>query len=159
MLFFGHLRTSLNANEFTTVLASTGILGALHIFSWLVVFQYRKNLMDEQRLLARIVASAPPPPEGMNVTRLDPGFRFWNCDCFFCLQKNHHRGLKDRRPRHRLTKRSQRTIPEVKSPRHVTSKLAFPVLAQSLRPNIREPSPCRPLSINNLSSKIKFKLT
>ena len=75
MLFFGHLRTSLNSNEFTTVLAAIGILGAAHIFSWLVVFQYRKNLIDEQRMLARMVASAPPPPDGI-VLKYS---HYWSC--------------------------------------------------------------------------------
>lgn len=63
MLFFGHLRTSLDANEFTTALSSIGVLGAAHIFSWLVVFQYRKNLIEEQRIMARMVATAPSAPD------------------------------------------------------------------------------------------------
>ena len=62
MLFFGHLRTSMNHNEFVSALAGIGVIGAVHMFSWLVVFQFRKNLMEEQRFLARLVASAPLPP-------------------------------------------------------------------------------------------------
>lgn len=63
MLFFGHLRTSMNHNEFVSALAGIGVIGAVHMFSWLVVFQFRKNLMEEQRFLARLVASAPLPPD------------------------------------------------------------------------------------------------
>lgn len=62
MLFFGHLRTSMNHNEFISALAGIGILGGIHMFSWLVVFQFRRNLLEEQRLMARLVATAPPPP-------------------------------------------------------------------------------------------------
>lgn len=35
------------------------------MFSWLVVFQFRRNLLEEQRLMARLVATAPPPPSGL----------------------------------------------------------------------------------------------
>lgn len=63
MLFFGHLRTTMSHNEFVSALAMIGIIGAIHMFSWLVVFQFRKNLMEEQRLMARLVASAPMPPD------------------------------------------------------------------------------------------------
>ena len=62
MLFFGHLRTSMNHNEFVSAMGLIGVFGAIHMFSWLVVFQFRKNLMEEQRLMARLVASAPLPP-------------------------------------------------------------------------------------------------
>jgi len=62
MLFFGHLRTTMNHNEFITTLAGIGILGGIHMFSWLVVFQFRRNLVEEMRIMARLVASAPPPP-------------------------------------------------------------------------------------------------
>ena len=64
MLFFGHLRTTMNHNEFITTLAGIGILGGIHMFSWLVVFQFRRNLVEEMRIMARLVASAPPPPSG-----------------------------------------------------------------------------------------------
>ena len=62
MLFFGHLKTTLDHNEFVSALAGIGVIGAIHMFSWLVVFQFRKNLMEEHRLMARLVASAPLPP-------------------------------------------------------------------------------------------------
>ena len=62
MLFFGHLRTSMNHNEFVSAMGLIGVFGAIHMFSWLVVFQFRKNLLEEQRLMARLVASAPLPP-------------------------------------------------------------------------------------------------
>lgn len=62
MLFFGHLKTSMNHSEFVSAMAGIGILGGIHMFSWLVVFQFRRNLMEEQRLLSRYVASAPSPP-------------------------------------------------------------------------------------------------
>lgn len=62
MLFFGHLRTTMNHSEFIQAMAMIGILGGIHVFSWLVVFQFRRNLMEEMRLMARLVASAPPPP-------------------------------------------------------------------------------------------------
>jgi len=62
MLFFGHLRTTMDHNEFITTLAGIGILGGIHMFSWLVVFQFRRNLSEEMRIMARLVASAPPPP-------------------------------------------------------------------------------------------------
>lgn len=64
MLFFGHLKTSMNHSEFVSAMAGIGILGGIHMFSWLVVFQFRRNLMEEQRLLSRYVASAPSPPSG-----------------------------------------------------------------------------------------------
>lgn len=63
MLFFGHLRTSMNHNEFVSAMGLIGVFGAIHMFSWLVVFQFRKNLLEEQRLMARLVASAPLPPD------------------------------------------------------------------------------------------------
>jgi len=63
MLFFGHLKTTLDHNEFVSALAGIGVIGAIHMFSWLVVFQFRKNLMEEHRLMARLVASAPLPPD------------------------------------------------------------------------------------------------
>jgi len=62
MLFFGHLRTTMKHNEFISALAGIGILGGVHMFSWLVVFQFRRNLTEEMRIMARLVASAPPPP-------------------------------------------------------------------------------------------------
>ena len=49
-------------NEFISAMAGIGILGGIHMFSWLMVFQFRRNLMEEMRLMARLVASAPPPP-------------------------------------------------------------------------------------------------
>ena len=64
MLFFGHLRTTMKHNEFISALAGIGILGGVHMFSWLVVFQFRRNLTEEMRIMARLVASAPPPPSG-----------------------------------------------------------------------------------------------
>ena len=70
MLFFGHLKTSLNHNEFISALAGIGILGGIHMFSWLVVFQYRRNLLEEHRLMATLVASAPLPPTGKRLEYL-----------------------------------------------------------------------------------------
>ena len=54
----------MNHNEFISALAGIGILGGIHMFSWLVVFQFRRNLTEEMRIMARLVASAPPPPTG-----------------------------------------------------------------------------------------------
>ena len=52
----------MNHNEFVSAMGLIGVFGAIHMFSWLVVFQFRKNLLEEQRLMARLVASAPLPP-------------------------------------------------------------------------------------------------
>ncbi len=54
----------MSEEEFISVLACIGILGGVHIFSWLTVFQFRKNLLEEQRLLERTVATAPLPNLG-----------------------------------------------------------------------------------------------
>ena len=78
MLFFGHLRTTMNHNEFITTLAGIGILGGIHMFSWLVVFQFRRNLVEEMRIMARLVASAPPPPSGKYIQ--DHEFQIFCCD-------------------------------------------------------------------------------
>ena len=67
MLFFGHVDFKMDHSNFVSILAGIGILGAVHIFSWLVVFQWRKNLMEEQRVLARLIASAPLPPSGKDL--------------------------------------------------------------------------------------------
>jgi len=64
MLFFGHVNIKMGHGDFVSALAGIGILGAVHIFSWLVVFQWRKNLMEERRVLDRLIASAPLPPTG-----------------------------------------------------------------------------------------------
>merc|ERR1712223_1841856 len=72
MLFFGHLRTTMNHNEFISALAGIGILGGVHMFSWLVVFQFRRNLTEEMRIMARLVASAPPPPTELISDELPP---------------------------------------------------------------------------------------
>ena len=79
MLFFGHLRTTMNHNEFITTLAGIGILGGIHMFSWLVVFQFRRNLVEEMRIMARLVASAPPPPSGKY-------FQNHEFQIFYCVQ-------------------------------------------------------------------------
>jgi hypothetical protein len=62
LLIFGNLRASMNHNDFISSLSGLGVIGAIHMFSWLVVFQFRKNLMEEQHIMARMVASAPTPP-------------------------------------------------------------------------------------------------
>jgi hypothetical protein len=64
LLIFGNLRASMNHNDFISSLSGLGVIGAIHMFSWLVVFQFRKNLMEEQHIMARMVASAPTPPNG-----------------------------------------------------------------------------------------------
>ena len=64
MLFFGHVKFTMGQGDFVATLAGIGVLGAVHIFSWLVVFQFRKNLIEEQRVLSRLIASAPLPPTG-----------------------------------------------------------------------------------------------
>ena len=107
MLFFGHLRTSMNHNEFVSAMGLIGVFGAIHMFSWLVVFQFRKNLMEEQRLMARLVASAPIPP-GKKIVQFPQKFHDLTYLIFFSLEifqmihqhvkksihRHHHRMMK-----------------------------------------------------------------
>ena len=55
-LFFGSIRMSLGHNEYISVLSTIGFIGAAHLFSCLVVFQFRKNLLEEQRLAHQTAA-------------------------------------------------------------------------------------------------------
>jgi hypothetical protein len=47
--------------QYTSFLSTLGLLGALLLFCWLIVFQFRKNLIEEKRILATYIPSAPSP--------------------------------------------------------------------------------------------------
>ena len=51
LLFFGYVQMALAYDEYVSVLSLIGCLAAGHLFSCLVVFQFRKNLMEERALL------------------------------------------------------------------------------------------------------------
>jgi hypothetical protein len=46
-------------------LSFLGFVGAILLFCWLIVFQFRKNLIEERRILATYVPSAPNA-DGLN---------------------------------------------------------------------------------------------
>ena len=46
-LMLGYLNLNLEYDEYVTVLSLLGCLTAGHLFSCLVVFQFRKNLLEE----------------------------------------------------------------------------------------------------------------
>ena len=46
LLFTGYFKLALTKTEFIWTLVITGLIGGLRFFSVLVVFQYRKNLVD-----------------------------------------------------------------------------------------------------------------
>ena len=51
LLFFGYVQMALVYDEYVSLLSLIGCLAAGHLFSCLVVFQFRKNLMEERAIL------------------------------------------------------------------------------------------------------------
>ena len=47
--------------QYTSVLSTLGFMGAVLLFCWLIVFQFRKNLIEERRILNTYIPSAPNP--------------------------------------------------------------------------------------------------
>eukprot|EP00096_Caligus_rogercresseyi_P015366 TRINITY_DN7814_c0_g1_i1.p1 TRINITY_DN7814_c0_g1~~TRINITY_DN7814_c0_g1_i1.p1 ORF type:complete len:251 (+),score=54.93 TRINITY_DN7814_c0_g1_i1:1-753(+) len=63
LLFFGYVRMSWSKNEYISALFVLGFVGACHLFCCFVVFQFRKNTVEELRLSAN----------GSNGGALQPG--------------------------------------------------------------------------------------
>ncbi|CAB4067510.1 unnamed protein product [Lepeophtheirus salmonis] len=54
LLFFGYVQMSMNKSEYISCLIALGFIGACHLFSCFVVFQFRKNTVEENRIMANI---------------------------------------------------------------------------------------------------------
>ncbi len=85
-LFFGSETLALSYDEYVSFLSLVGVLAGGHLFSCLVVFQFRKNLIEDAAMRenffavdsgsngpGRVVASAPrapsPPPTYEEVSK------------------------------------------------------------------------------------------
>ena len=54
LLFFGYVRLELSYNEYVTMLIMLGIVSGAHFFSCIIVFQFRRNLIEENRIRQRM---------------------------------------------------------------------------------------------------------
>jgi hypothetical protein len=50
LLFYGYVNLSLSYSEYVTILVLLGVLGAAHFFCCIIVFQFRKNLIEERNI-------------------------------------------------------------------------------------------------------------
>ena len=50
LLFSGSHKTKMTTGVYTSTLVLIGILTGLHIFCFLIIYQFRKNLIDERNL-------------------------------------------------------------------------------------------------------------
>ena len=53
LLFYGSQHTKMTAGIYTSTLVFLGIVSGVHIFCFLIIYQFRKNLIEERNIRRR----------------------------------------------------------------------------------------------------------
>ena len=89
LLFYGSQHIKLSTTDYTSTLAFIGVLTGAHIFCFLIIYQFRKNLVEERNIRRNArsggnTGSTNLPPQPRNFAPsapYGPG-KYYNTDRF-----------------------------------------------------------------------------
>ena len=68
LLFYGSQHVKMSTTDYTSTLAFIGVLTGAHIFCFLIIYQFRKNLVEERNIRRNTLGNTIAQPIAYNGT-------------------------------------------------------------------------------------------
>ena len=68
LLFYGSQHVKMSTTDYTSTLAFIGVLTGAHIFCFLIIYQFRKNLVEERNIRRNTLGNTMARPLASNGT-------------------------------------------------------------------------------------------
>ena len=88
LLFYGSQHVKMSTTDYTSTLAFIGVLTGAHIFCFLIIYQFRKNLVEERNIRRNTPGNTITQPLASNGTAgFEPSAPYGTGMCFFAKKQ------------------------------------------------------------------------
>ena len=88
LLFYGSQHVKMSTTDYTSTLAFIGVLTGAHIFCFLIIYQFRKNLVEERNIRRNTPGNTIAQPLASNGTEgFEPSAPYGTGMCFFAKKQ------------------------------------------------------------------------
>ena len=88
LLFYGSQHVKMSTTDYTSTLAFIGVLTGAHIFCFLIIYQFRKNLVEERNIRRNTPGNTIAQPLTSNGTAgFEPSAPYGTGMCFFAKKQ------------------------------------------------------------------------